>query len=314
MSHALRNSGIIAALLAPAPAWAHVEEGPADPNALWTAWSVEPMVLAGLAVLIAGYAAGVSRLWSEAGAGRGASGWQAASFAAGALALVIALVSPLDQMGGSLFSAHMAQHILLTAVAPPLLLLGRPVVLLWSLPIELRSVVGRWIGTGLLPRIWRWMARPAIAVSIEAAVLWGWHLPGAVNLALTSELAHTAMHLSYLLGGLLMWEALAHAGQRRSTSYLVAAASAFLTMLHSGLLGALLTFAPEPLYAVYAGRTSAWGLTSLEDQQLAGLLMWVICGLIYVTAAILLFGAWLRRLEQHSGERPSIAVRRSEAS
>ena len=247
-----------------------------------------------------GYGVGVHRLWRRAGYGRGVGRWQVASFAAGMVALVAALISPLDEFGEALFSAHMAQHIILTAVAPPFLLLGRPLVIIWSLPARARVAVGAWIRYGLLPGLWRWIARPVVAFIIEALVLWGWHAPGAIHAALENSFIHATMHLSFLMGGLLLWEALAHTGRRRAAGYPIAAALSFLTMLHTGVLGALLTFAPRPLYAVYGERPLAWGLTPLEDQQLAGLLMWVVCGMIYIVTALLFLAAWLNELERRN--------------
>lgn len=299
-----RARSVAASLLAlhPFPARAHVEIPPAGPDDLWAAWSLDPVVMIVLAGVAIAYAAGVRRLWSRAGPGRGATGWQVASFAAGMAVLAVALVSPLDGLGEALFSAHMAQHVVLTAVVPPLLLLGRPLVLIWALPQRGRAATGVWLRKGLLPRLWRWMALPLAAFLIEAAVLWGWHAPAAIHAALENELIHACMHLSFLLGGLLLWETLAHAGRRRTAGYAIAAAMSFLTMLHSGLLGALLTFAPRPFYTFYGDLPLSWGLTLLEDQQLAGLFMWVVCGMIYIGVALFLIGAWLRDLERrHSG-------------
>lgn len=292
---------------------AHVDVPPTGPGDLWSAWSSDPVVLTGLALLAIGYGLGVHRLWRRAGFRRGLALWQVASFAAGMTTLSASLVSPLEGLGEALFSAHMGQHIVLTAVAPPLLLLGRPLIVLWSLPRRARLAVGAWIRTGFLPRVWRWMSRPVAAFLIEGAILWGWHAPFAIHAALESRLVHATMHMSFLAGGLLLWEALAYTGRRRVSGYPIAAALSFLTMLHTGVLGALLTFAPRPLYTVYGDAPLAWGLTPLEDQQLAGLLMWVVCGIIYIVTALLLIGAWLHQIEQRSsagwssiGSAPSV--------
>lgn len=291
-----------AALLAvqPRPALAHAAGLPPAPDDLWAAWSLDPLMVLMLLSLGIAYGLGLCRLWRRAGRGRGVRHWQAVSFATGLAVLALALTSPLDGLGEALFSAHMAQHIILTAAVPPLLLLGKLLVLIWSLPNRARAAVGAWIRTGLLPRIWRWLARPKTGFVIEAAVLWGWHAPDAIHAALENGFVHASMHLSFLSGGLLLWEALAQTGPRRIGGYLVAAASSFLTMLHTGVLGALLTFAPRPLYTVYGERPLAWGLTPLEDQQLAGLLMWVVCGWIYMATALIMIGIWLTQLQNRS--------------
>ena len=284
----------------PVSASAHVRASPLAPGELWASWSLDPIVLGGLIGIAVAYGLGVKRLWQRAGRGRGVAAWQVASFACGMAILCIALVSPLDSLGGALFSAHMAQHIILTAAAPPLLLLGRPSVMLWSLPAQARLAVGSWLRTGLLPRLWRFMTRPVVAFVFEAAVLWGWHTPGAIHAAVENGLVHTAMHASFLIGGLLLWETLAHPGRRRTAGYPIAAAASFLTMLHSGMLGALLTFAPRPFYTSYANLPLGWALSPLEDQQLAGIFMWVVCGTIYLVVALAIIGAWLHDLEKRA--------------
>jgi putative membrane protein len=107
----------------------YAHEGPAlTPHDVWSAWSFEPGVIIALVLTGLLYLAGTRALWQSAGVGRGVRRWEAAAFAAGWLTVALALLSPLHQLGGVLFSAHMVQHELLMAVAAPLLVLGRPVV------------------------------------------------------------------------------------------------------------------------------------------------------------------------------------------
>jgi cytochrome c oxidase assembly factor CtaG len=288
-----------AACLAPAclpeAAAAH---GVAFADGRWPDRGTDPTALAIL--LSAGllYGVGVLRLWSRAGIGKGVGAWRVASFAGGLASLVLALSWPLGPLTADLLSAHMAQHIVLAAVAPPLLLLGRPVVLVWALPRRARGLLRGWGLHGLPSLFWRRATRPAPAFIIEAAVLWGWHMPAAVELASRSPPAHAAMHLSFLGGGLLFWAALGAPGRGDPQGYAYTSAASFLTMLHTGFLGALLTFAPVPLYAGYAAASSGRALTALEDQQLAGLLMWIVCGTIYLVATLVLVGAWLATLDR----------------
>lgn len=284
--------------LSPRPARAHAATLPAAPEGLWSAWSLDPFLLAGFVAAILAYGIGVGRLWRRAGPGRGVAFWEVASFVAGMAVFFLAMIWPLDALGEVLFSAHVAQHVVLTALVPPLIWLGRPGAMIWILPPAARERVGGWIVVSPVRRGLRWLTHPALAFLIEAAVLWGWHAPAAIDLALRNEAVHWTMHASFLVAGLLFWRALAYAGRKRASACLETAALSFLTMMHSGVLGALLTFAPRPLYLVYGDRPRAWGLTLLEDQQLAGLVMWVICGTIYIVAGVVLMAVWLRDLER----------------
>jgi len=192
---------------------------PVQPDALWRSWSFDPLVLLPLLLSQWLYGRGVLRLWARAGWGRGVTYLHVLSFALGETVLIIALVSPVDPLGETLLSAHMAQHALLVAVAPPLLLLGKPgVAFAWALPASRRR--------------------------------------------------------DFLLS----------TGWRRTLG------AAFATLMHGGLLGALITMAPYPLYGAYLHHAEPWGLNPLEDQQLAGLLMWVPMGVIYLGACLLLAG------------------------
>ena len=286
--------------LSPRVAEAHATNPPDGSADLWSAWTLDQIVLAGFVTLVGGYTLAIVRLWRRAGIGRGIAPWEVASFSAGTAAFLLAMVWPLDALGEVLFSAHMAQHIVLTAVVPPLLWLGRPVILLWSLPRCLRRKIGALLQARPVRKFWIWAPLPLPAFVLEGAVLWGWHAPVAIEAALANEAIHAAMHLSFFVGGLLFWHALAHAGRRHGAGYAETAALSFLTMMHTGLLGALLTFAPRPLYLAYGDSPLAWGLTPLEDQQLAGLIMWVICGTIYIVAGVLLLAAWIRQVERRS--------------
>jgi putative membrane protein len=283
------------ALLA-APAAAH---GPAPlrPEALWSYWNVDPWVLVPLVMALWLYGRGVGLLWARAGRGRGVSYVSVLSFATGAGGLVAALVSPLDALGGTLLSAHMAQHGLLIGVAPPLLLLGRPgVALAWAL-VGARTPLlasGVWRALGGIGRA---LSGPLRAAALHGLVLWLWHAPALFEAAVDHHWVHALEHACFFGTALLFWRAVLDARTgRRAGPALVAA---FVTFMHSGLLGGLITLAPRPLYAVYVGRSTVWGLTALDDQQLAGLLMWVPLGLPYLAA-----GLWLasRLAFGHLGE------------
>lgn len=260
-------------------------------------WAFEPVVLASLLVSGVLYAVGVRKLWREAETGRGVRRWEAWCYAGGWFALFVALVSPLHPWGRVLFSAHMTQHEILMLVAAPLLVLGRPVIaLLWALPLQWARVVGGWAKVSWWQKVWRALTNPFVAWAIHAVALWVWHAPVLFQATLTSEWIHTAQHLSFLVSALLFWWALIH-GRQGWMGYGAATLYVFTTSVHSGLLGALITFAGTVWYPAYNGLTASWGLTPLEDQQLGGLIMWIPAGLVYIAAGLALFAGWLRESE-----------------
>src|SRR5438874_2495539 len=150
----------------------------AVPAVTWRSWSFEPGIVISLAALACAYAFGVSRLWRAAGAGSGISRSQACAFAAGWFALVLALMSPLDALSGSLFSAHMVQHELLIVVAAPLIVLGAPMIALtWMLPPRSRKSIVHTIRRPSLAVAWTVVTAPAAVWILHAIALWIWHLP-----------------------------------------------------------------------------------------------------------------------------------------
>jgi putative membrane protein len=268
-----------------APAAAH---GPAlvQPGTLSASWSVDAWVLIPLVMAYWLYGRGVRCLWSRAGWGRGLSGANVLAFVAGQAVLVGALVSPLDPLGGTLLSAHMAQHGLLVGLAPPLLLLGGPgVAFAWALP-------GAWTKRRFTSIVCRplihlgyELARPMRAAALHGLMLWLWHAPALFEAAVEHPWLHALQHACFFGTALLFWRAVLDARTSRGAG--LGLVAAFVTFMHSGLLGGLITMAPHPLYSSYVGRSGIWGLTAIDDQQLAGLLMWVPLGLPYLAAGLL---------------------------
>ena len=273
------------------------------PHDLWGAWSFEPLVIVSLMVSAGLYLRGLHALWLKAGRGHGIRCWQAGSFAAGWLVLAVALVSPLHRLGAVLFSAHMVQHELLMVVAAPLLVLGRPVVAwLWGVPLAWRHTLGIWSAAAPVRSTWGLLTLPAMAWVLHAAAIWLWHAPGIYQATLESELVHGLQHTSFLGSALLFWWTLlpGRAGRLGAPAGIV---YLFTTAVHTTVLGALLTLSSRVWYPLYDTTTASWGLTALEDQQLAGLIMWVPAGLAYLAAALAIAASWL----QDSKPRAAIA-------
>jgi putative membrane protein len=290
----LRALAVATLLAASGVASAHLPEVAAarDP---WQ-WNLAPWLVVLMLASAVLYALGLWRLWRQAGTGRGVHVHEAAAFGGGWLALLLALVSPLDTLGASLFSAHMVQHELLMVVAAPLLVLGRPLaVWTWALQPAQRRAAGRWIGARAWAGLWATLTDPLVAWALHAIALWAWHVPALFDGALENEGLHIAQHASFLVTALFFWWAvLGHDprgryGAGHSFIYL------FTTMLHTSALGALLALAPTPWYAPYVETTVAFGFDPVQDQQLGGLVMWVPAGLAYVIAGLAVMGKMLTR-------------------
>lgn len=258
-------------------------------------WSLAPEIVLPLIISAALYARGTIEL---RGRGRGLvlRRWEALSFVGGWLVVALALLSPLHDASEQLFSAHMVQHELLMALAPPLLVLGRPmVVMLWGLPAGWRHDVA---GVSRLPifrAVWRAVARPFHAWLIHGLTIWLWHLPALFEAALRSEIVHAVQHSCFIGSALLFWWSIIY-GQRRAARGM-AVVYLFTTAVHTGVLGALMTFSRAPWYGAYADNAAAWGLTPMADQQLAGLIMWIPASIAYLIAALTIMQRWLRDSE-----------------
>jgi cytochrome c oxidase assembly factor CtaG len=240
-------------------------------------WAFEPPIVAPLLVAAAWYAAGVRTLWSQGGR-RVVDSRAVTAFAAGCGVMALALLSPLHEASERLFSAHMIQHELL---------------MLWALPPRGRMVVGHAVRWPAWRGVWRGVSRPMSAWLIHAVVIWGWHLPVLFQAALHNDVLHGLQHLSFLGSALIFWWAILH--PRRQAALGLSVLYLFTTAVHTAVLGALITFARAPWYPAYVAPAAGWG--PLEDQQLAGLVMWIPAGLAYLVAALVIVRRWLGESE-----------------
>ncbi|HEY0440983.1 MAG TPA: cytochrome c oxidase assembly protein [Xanthobacteraceae bacterium] len=286
-------SALLAILLlgAAAPALAHGDLGDViGANAAWTydPWVIVPLYASALLFLF-----GTVRLWRHAGHGRGMARWQVACFWTGWTALALALISPLHWLGERLFTAHMIEHGIIMAVAAPLLAVARPVgAFLWALPMRARRALGRLSQTRAVASVWRAATDPLIATLVHGAALWAWHLPGLYNTVLTSIVMHRLQHASFVVTALLFWWSLFY-GRAGLRGYGAAVFYLFVTTLHSGVLGLVIALSPKLLFPQQVAFAADWGLTPREDQQLAGLVMWVPMGFIYTAAALYFAACWI---------------------
>jgi cytochrome c oxidase assembly factor CtaG len=267
---------------------------PSSAQSLWSEpWSFEPTIVFPLVLLLLVYLIGAYRR----GPGRMLR-WRHLSFLSGWLTLTFALVSPIHELGEQLFSAHMLQHEIMILVSAPLISASHPAATcLWAFSPRHRSNMGGWVHSVEGMQWIRFLTRPLVAWSLEAVVLWAWHIPALYQATLSSDWIHAAQHLSFFLTAVLYWSALYGVG-RSVLGYGAATLYTFGTAVHCSALGALLTFSTVLWYPVYAMTTGRWGLTPLEDQQLGGVIMWVPSGVVFIIIGLALFARWLAESER----------------
>ncbi len=252
-----------------------------------TAWNWDPSIVIGTALIVGLYLYAIGPLRKRYGFEPASMG-QICAFLLGMGLMFLALVSPLDELGDSyLFSAHMVQHLVLTMIGPPLLLLGTPE---WFI----RPIVRH----KMLFKVARFFTYPAIAFVLFNADFFLWHAPALYNATLENQTIHIIEHLTFIIFGVLNWwpmfspskdlPRLPIGGQ---ILYL------FLSGMPIVLLGAGLTFA-SPLYAPYIAAPRVWGISAATDQQLGGLIMWVPVNLFIIVVMSVLFLRWMQKKER----------------
>jgi putative membrane protein len=256
-------------------------------------WALDPVLVVplGLALLI--YVVGWYQLSRRASAPP-----RAALFLSGWSVLTLSLISPLHEAGERSFTMHMIEHELIMLVATLLLAASSAGgVLAWGLPRPLRQALGgSWKSP--LASLWKRLTEPVTATFVQAVVMWAWHAPPLFDRALDSSGWHIFQHSCFFISSLLFWWAMLHP-RGRGGGYGVSAACLFVTSLIGGALGALMSFSSSPWYADYAamGMTGI-GLDPVDDQRLAGLIMWIPGGLVHGVAALFMFYKWFKAAEE----------------
>ncbi len=219
--------------------------------------------------------------------------WRKACFITGVIVLWLSADWPLHDISENhLFSAHMLQHLLYMFVVPPLLLLGLPAWLLRSL-----------VGSGRRLRALRWVTRPVPALLISNAVIVFIHWPAIVDLQVTSEAGHLAIHALLLTGMMLMWwPVIPPLPETASLSQPAKMLYLFLQSFIPTVPASFLTFAAEPLYRIYEGKDLLWGLDAVTDQRISGLLMKIGGGLILWAVIAFLFFRWSSQENKAEGQ------------
>ena len=261
-----------------------------------TQWNWEPSIVIGTALIVGLYLYAVGPLRKKYHLAEHVKKAQVFSFLLGMFIMFLALVSPLDELGDSyLFSAHMVQHLCITIIGPPLLLIGIPG---WLVDPLLRKP--------LIFPIARVLTFPALAFFLYNFDFWLWHAPPLYNATLENQNIHILEHLTFIVFGVIYWwpvfspsallPRLSIGGQ---VLYL------FLSGMPTVALGAGLTFLP-PLYAPYLAAPRIWGLSPAADQQLGGLIMWVPGNIVYIVIVSILFIRWMQGQEVKQREQEAL--------
>lgn len=267
----------------------------ADPTTIpWLTWTIDLPILVGLIYLEAAYLLGVGPIRRRFDLAPSFPRGQAITFALALIITFLALESPLHELSDKyLFSAHMTQHLILTLVAAPLLLLGIPGWLLRPL-LRYRAVA--------IPL--RFLTKPLIAFALYNVVLTFSHLPVFYELALRHDLIHAIQHQTYIFTALLVWWSVCGPlPEVNRLSYPAQMLLLFFSTFPAFLVGAILTFGDRPIYATYAAAPRVVELlNALDDQRLGGLIMWVIGSVFYLVVMGIVFFTWFER-EEERGRR-----------
>ena len=255
---------------------------------LWLQWEGHWDALLGMALVLGAYLLGVGPLRERHNLADSVDSRQVATFTAGMMVVFFALTSPLHILSERfLFSMHMVQHVLLTLIAPPLLVLGTPA---WLIRPMLRP---NWAF-----RTARLLTHPITAIALFNIIFSIWHIPALYDSSLTSEAFHALEHIMMVATAMLMWWPLtSNMPELPRLNYPLQLGYLFALSVAQIIVFAIITFAEEPIYDFYVHAPRIWGLTPLLDQQLGGIIMKVGSGIYFLTLLIIIFFKWFNQEE-----------------
>jgi cytochrome c oxidase assembly factor CtaG len=215
---------------------------------------------------------------------------RAGSFFLGLFLIWAALASPLAGFDHELLTAHMAEHLLLMTLAPPLIWLGAPIIALRDgLSTRLvQAIVQPALRLPAVQRVGKLLGQPTFCWLAAAAALVVWHIPGIFTLGLQSGTWHMIEHASFIVSGLLFWWPVVQPWPSVSRPDLSIIVYLFLATLPCDVIAGLLVFGDRVFYSIYSSSSQPFGLSALEDQQCAGALMWTCVTVVYLVVGAIL--------------------------
>jgi putative membrane protein len=248
-------------------------------------WSLHSSVLVGVILLGALYCYAIGSARKRSELGPPFERWRPLAFFSGLLVMLVSLNGPIHDLSDNyLFWVHMAQHLLLTLVLPPLLIAGLPG---W--------LIDEWCRNAAVRRSGRLLTHPVFAGVFFSATLLFWHTEAAYDLMMRNHSVHVATHLMFMLAAVLLWwPVLSPSAVLPRLSPGLGMLYLFLVQIPMQLLGAIITFADHPIYTWYVAAPRTWGLSPLDDQKLGGLLMWIPGNLWIWGAMSALFFRWAK--------------------
>src|SRR5216683_2157169 len=229
---------------------------------------------------------------------------RAGSFFLGIFLIWAALASPLAGFDHELLTAHMAEHLLLMTLAPPLIWLGAPIIALRNgLPQQfVQAIVEPALRLPAVQRLGRSIGQPTFCWLAAAAALVVWHIPGIFTLGVQSGTWHMVEHASFLASGLLFWWPVVQPWSSASRPDLSIIVYLFLATLPCDVIAGLLVFGDRVVYSIYFSSSRPFGLSALEDQQCAGALMWTCVTVVYLVVGAILTTRLLSPQSSHDRE------------
>ncbi|MQC16785.1 MAG: cytochrome c oxidase assembly protein [Chloroflexi bacterium] len=283
----------------------------------WTAWNFDPQYLIPIVLVGFIYARGLMR-WNERS--RRHPHWRTASYYSGLILLALLFESPLDRLGEHHFSMHMVQHNMVMMFVPPLIYLGAPTTpILKGLPRAFRKrFVAPALRASITRRGWSFLTYPPFAVALFAVSQWFWHLwPGVYDLALRDDVIHDLQHITFFAVSMIFWWNIVDPKPRRSRIHSMGFRIVYLyaAMVPKHILAAFITFADRVFYPTYEARELFLPLSPLDDQRLAGVLMWVPFGeILNLLIAACIFFVWWRQSDERTRAEEATRLAQEQAA